>query len=263
MKRRKTKKPPAAAGQKGKKAKHEDSLTFDKNVRDPSDLSSDAVARRIPLQERSRARVERILDTAAELFISVGYDAATTEQIAAKAGTSIGSIYQFFPNKRAMFDAIAARHLSDASGLFEQFIGVDADSTPWRVLLERTIDAYTSYHRQNLGFRAILMNWKLSPEFLEAGEMLNREFARRAAMILKARAPHLDDEQLAAASTLAVELMSAVLIVSVRMTEEEAQMIFKETKTMLVRYLTPYMNAPAEKNPAHKKKTERARKRAP
>jgi AcrR family transcriptional regulator len=259
MKRRKTKKLPAAV----KKAKHEDSLTFDKNVRDPSDLSSDGGPRRIPLQERSRARVERILDTAAELFISAGYDATTTEQIAAKAGTSIGSIYQFFPNKRAMFDAITSRHLSDASGLFEQFVGIDSESTPWRELLERTIDAYTSYHRQNLGFRAILMNWKLSPEFLEAGEMLNKEFARRAAMILKARAPHLDDERLAAASTLAVEVMSTVLIVSVRMNEEEAQMIFRETKTMLVRYLTPYMNAGAEKNSTHKKKTERARKRAP
>jgi AcrR family transcriptional regulator len=181
------------------------------------------------------------LDTAAELFISVGYDATTTEQIAAKAGTSIGSIYQFFPNKRAMFDAITSRHLSDASQLFEQFVGIDIESTPWRDLLERTIDAYASYHRRNLGFRAILMNWKLSPEFLEAGEMLNKEFARRAALIFKTRAPDLSEQQLAAASTLCVEVVSTMLIISVRMTEEEAQLIFAETKTMLVRYLKPYM----------------------
>ncbi len=243
MKRRATKNPPRAGKGIAKKTKHETILTFDKNVRDPSDLSRGGISRRIPLQERSRARVERILDTAAELFISAGYDATTTEQIAARAGTSIGSIYQFFPNKRAMFDAIAARHLADASQLFEQFVGVDLESTPWRDLLERTIDAYASYHRQNLGFRAILMNWKLSPEFLEAGEMLNKEFARRAAMIFKARAPSLDDKQLAAASTLAVEVVSTMLIISVRMNEEEAQMVFEETKTMLVRYLTPYMSA--------------------
>src|ERR1700690_1046063 len=116
MKHRATKDLPRALVTK--KAKRETTLTFDKNVRDPSDLSSDAIARRIPLQERSRARVLRILDAAAELFASVGYDAATTEEIAARARTSIGSIYQFFPNKRAMFDAITARHLSDASGLF-------------------------------------------------------------------------------------------------------------------------------------------------
>jgi AcrR family transcriptional regulator len=243
MKRRATKKTARAPVVKSaRKPKPEPSLTFDKNVKDPSDLSRDSVSRRIPLQERSRARARRILDSAAELFISNGYDATTTEQIAAKAGTSIGSIYQFFPNKRAMFDAIAARHLADASQLFEQFVGIDIDRTPWRDLLERTIDAYASYHRQNLGFRAILMNWKLSPEFLEAGEMLNKEFARRAAMMLKTRAPHMNDEQLAAASTLAVEVVSTMLIISVRMTEEESKMIFDETKTMLVRYLMPYMN---------------------
>jgi AcrR family transcriptional regulator len=248
MKRRATKKPARAPVVKSaRKSKRESTLTFDKNVKDPSDLSRDSVSRRIPLQERSRARVERILDSAAELFISNGYDAATTEQIAAKAGTSIGSIYQFFPNKRAMFDAIAARHLADASQLFEQFVGIDIDKTPWRDLLERTIDAYASYHRQNLGFRAILMNWKLSPEFLEAGEMLNKEFARRAAMMLKSRAPNLRDEQLAAASTLAVEVVSTMLIISVRMTEEESQLIFAETKTLLVRYFEPYLEPSAHK----------------
>jgi AcrR family transcriptional regulator len=251
MKRRTTKKPARApAAKSARKPKHETSLTFDKNVRDSSDLSRDGVSRRIPLQERSRARVERILDTAAELFISTGYDATTTEQIAAKAGTSIGSIYQFFPNKRAMFDALAARHLADASQLFEQFVGIDIETTPLRDLIERTIDAYGEYHRQNLGFRAILMNWKLSPEFLEAGEMLNKEFARRAALIFKTRAPNMSERQLAAASTLAVEVVSTMLIVSVRMSENEAQMIFDETKTMLVRYLEPYLED-------HKKKKGR------
>ena len=48
-------------------------------------------------------------------------------------------------------------------------------------------------------------------------------------------------KQLAAASTIAVEVVSTMLIISVRMSEEEAQRIFGETKTMLVRYLTPYM----------------------
>jgi AcrR family transcriptional regulator len=242
MKRRTTKKPARArVAKSAKKPKRETRLTFGKNVKDPSDLSRDGISRRIPLQERSRARARRILDAAAELFISTGYDATTTEQIAAKAGTSIGSIYQFFPNKRAMFDAIASQHLADASQLFEQLVGIDIESTPWRDLLERTIDAYGAYHRQNLGFRAILMNWKLSPEFLEAGEMLNKEFARRAATIFKTRAPSLSDKQLAAASTLAVEVVSTMLITTVRMSEDEAQMIFAETKTMLVRYLEAYL----------------------
>lgn len=199
--------------------------------------------------------MERILDAAADLFVSNGYDATTTDQIAAKAETSVGSIYQFFPNKRAMFDAIAARHLADASGIFEAFVGVSWRTAPWRELLNRTLDAYASYHRQNQGFRAILLNWKLSPEFLEAGEMLNHELARRAEAIFEARGDKLTKAERSAAATLAVEATSAVLIRSVRLGDEAATALFDQLKIMLDRFLSPYLD--------DKTKTERAPRSAP
>ncbi|HEX7665133.1 MAG TPA: hypothetical protein VF407_11495, partial [Polyangiaceae bacterium] len=134
------------------------------------------------------------------------------------------------------------QHLADASSIFESFVGIDWRSVPWRDLLFRTIDAYTSYHRQNQGFRAILMNWKLSPEFLEAGELLNREFARRAEDIFEARGAKLTKSERAAAATLAVETTSAVLIRSVRMNDAEATALFEQLKTMLERFLAPYLD---------------------
>ncbi len=188
--------------------------------------------------------MERILDAAAALFVSNGYDATTTDQIAEKAETSIGSIYQFFPNKRAMFDAIAAQHLADASRLFEEFVGFDATSIPWRDLLHRSVDAYALYHRHNLGFRALLLNWKLSPEFIEAGEKLNRDFAERAEKIFAARSHHVSKAKRMAAATLAVEVTSAVLVRSVRMNDDESADLFDELKLLLERYLAPYLDPP-------------------
>ncbi|MGH7280222.1 MAG: TetR/AcrR family transcriptional regulator [Polyangiaceae bacterium] len=188
--------------------------------------------------------MERILDAAAELFVSNGYDATTTDQIAEKAETSVGSIYQFFPNKRAMFDAIAARHLADASRLFEEFVGFDATEIRWRDLLHRTVDAYASYHHHNLGFRALLLNWKLSPEFLEAGEALNRDFAARAEKIFAARSKHVSKAKRTAAATLSVEIVSAVLVRSVRMNDQESSELFEELKLSLERYLAPYLDPP-------------------
>lgn len=188
--------------------------------------------------------MERILDAAAELFVSKGFDATTTDEIAERAETSVGSIYQFFPNKRAIFDAIAARHLEDAFALFESFIGTDPMTAAWRELLARLIDGYAAYHRKNLGFRALLLNWKLSPEFLEAGEKLNREFARRAAEMFAVRTKHVPKEKLAAAATLATEVTSAVFVQSVRMTDEESDALFAELKIMLERYLAAYLDAP-------------------
>ena len=58
--------------------------------------------RRIPRQPRGRRRVSQLLDAAAAVISSVGYDAATMTAIAAKAGAPIGSLYQFFPNKEAI-----------------------------------------------------------------------------------------------------------------------------------------------------------------
>src|SRR5262245_59304930 len=105
--------------------------------REPSTLDQ----RRVPSQDRSKKRALRILDAAASIFAETGYETATTEAIAKAAGTSIGSVYQFFPNKHAIFDAIARRHLERARALFDQLVGPRALDLPWEELLERAIDA--------------------------------------------------------------------------------------------------------------------------
>ncbi len=62
--------------------------------------------RRQPAQERSRETVKVIVQAAAEVLILEGYEKATTNKIAARAGISIGSLYHYFPNKEAVFKAL-------------------------------------------------------------------------------------------------------------------------------------------------------------
>ncbi len=70
-----------------------------------------AMGRRRPRQERSRALVEAILEAAALLLARHGRDALTTNAVAMRAGVSIGSLYQYFPNAESILKAAAARHL--------------------------------------------------------------------------------------------------------------------------------------------------------
>lgn len=86
--------------------------------------------RRTPAQERSRATVERILDAAAQVFGQWGY-AATTNQIADEAGTSIGSLYQYFENKDSLLEALHARHIDRMRAHLIGRGPADADDVTW------------------------------------------------------------------------------------------------------------------------------------
>lgn len=65
--------------------------------------------RKIPRQGRSRATVDAILDACAEGLISRGYAALTTNSISDRAGVSIGTLYEYFPNRDAIAAALAGR----------------------------------------------------------------------------------------------------------------------------------------------------------
>ena len=68
------------------------------------------IPRKSASQERSRATVETLLDATARVLTREGYDRASTNRIAAVAGVSVGSLYQYFPNKEALVAALVARH---------------------------------------------------------------------------------------------------------------------------------------------------------
>ena len=76
-----------------------------------------AEPRRTPSQARSRALVDDLLEAAARVFDARGYDATTTNEVAEVAGVSVGSLYQYFPNKDALLAALASRHLEEAAPL--------------------------------------------------------------------------------------------------------------------------------------------------
>jgi AcrR family transcriptional regulator len=85
------------------------------------------VPRKLPKQERSEATVESILDAAAQVFERHGYAAGTTSRIAERAGVSIGSLYQYFPNKDAILVALVHRHLAESTAALGDREVVDAE----------------------------------------------------------------------------------------------------------------------------------------
>lgn len=214
-----------------------------------SRADSRAGARRLPTQDRSRQRVERILEAAAEVFAEAGYDAATTEAIALRAGTSIGSLYQFFPNKLAVFTALAHQYLDRARLLFEASLTASEGMT-WEELIDQGIDAFDLLQRTQPAFRAVWQHWLANPEFLAAGAALNKEFAKRVEKhLLATRAPALRRAERELVATMIIEVISAMLFVSVQIGGDMGARMVAETKVLLKRYLAPLAVNPGESKP--------------
>jgi len=77
------------------------------------------VPRRQPKQRRARQTVEAVLDAVVRVLKRDGFDAITTNRIAEVAGVSIGSVYQYFPDKRAIFVALHQRHVDQIDRVVE------------------------------------------------------------------------------------------------------------------------------------------------
>jgi AcrR family transcriptional regulator len=101
--------------------------------------------RKRPEQDRSRATVEAVMDAAAHILIKHGYDAFTTNRVAEKAGVSIGSLYQYFPNKEALIGELMRRHLAVIEQGVE-LMAAQAHTVPLAVLVRAAVEQNIASH---------------------------------------------------------------------------------------------------------------------
>ncbi len=201
-------------------------------------------ARRVPLQERSRERASRIFEAAANEFAERGVEAATIEAIAERAKTSVGSIYQFYPNKLALYEAIGDKYLEEVRALFAMLVSADAIVVPWRTIISATIDAFAELHRTSVTFRAVWSNIIYSRRFFDAGQALNRELAERAESVFArlAKAKNYPPAQRKLLATVVIETMSAMLLIATDKPRAQAKPLLEESKVLIERYLAPYLD---------------------
>jgi AcrR family transcriptional regulator len=76
--------------------------------------------RKSPVQARSAASVDAILQATIQVLLSVGKERLTTTRVAARAGVSVGTLYQYFPNKSALLQAALKRHLDEVTEAVER-----------------------------------------------------------------------------------------------------------------------------------------------
>ncbi|MGH3883414.1 MAG: TetR/AcrR family transcriptional regulator [Pseudonocardiaceae bacterium] len=191
--------------------------------------------RREPTQERGRRRVDQILTAAAAEFARVGYPEATTNAIAARAGVSIGSLYQFFPHKRALLQALAQNHLAVIDEITATALVSPTPRSPEQVVTA-VIDPVLSYCAATPGLAALLTGATAASETAEITRDLREALTARVAHLLSAKA--LTPERRLVAALVVVRILTALLSDAVDADGAINVAVATELKAALSAYLT-------------------------
>ncbi|MFL5576642.1 MAG: TetR/AcrR family transcriptional regulator [Gemmatimonadaceae bacterium] len=202
--------------------------------------SSAVPRRRVPTQRRSRERLDRITRAAGELCAAAGAGAATMEGIAARAGTSVGSLYQFFPNKDALLHAVAERYVADMGELLDAGDPPDVAALPLDALVDAVLEPFVAFHRTHPGYFAILFAPQGGAALRRVRGRLRERLVARVDRLFRARAPGLPAAKRRRVALTAVEAARALLqYVETGVPAGARGPMRAELRAMLLAYLGP------------------------
>jgi AcrR family transcriptional regulator len=196
---------------------------------------------RVPQQARSWERFHWILDAAAELFVEIGYDSVTTDEIAARANTSVGGLYRFFPDKLAIFHALLDRYLNQLRELSAALHTEEAMQVTLDVYVNQLVDGFDQFVSANPGFSTVFVQSRLISTTVAMNAAFYQELAQQFTVYFAARNPSLEQSHRELIATVSVEAACALDILAVSRDRTFQQQVLTETKKLLIAYLGQYL----------------------
>jgi AcrR family transcriptional regulator len=164
-------------------------------------------AARAPKRERGKQRVAALLDAGAALFTEKGYEATTMTEIARHAGAAIGSLYQFFPSKEALAEALFDRFAERAATSFAR-VEERAPGLSPRELADLLVDHKLGLRSDREAAEAALSSAIAS--IVERRKPLGDAVRARIALILRSANPFLTKDEATAASVMIGQIMRMI-----------------------------------------------------
>ena len=192
--------------------------------------------RKEPSQPRSVATVEAVMRATAHILEHEGFDALSTNRVARKAGVSIGSLYQYFPNKESLVTALAERHSSEIlARLTTAFVGLGDAS------LEDSVRALShgnaQAHRETATLHRVLVDQIGRPAHV--AEAIEVHGAAMVRAVLDRHRDRLRVKDVALASYVLSHAVESVVHAAVIGTRSPASLdqVVEELAVMAIRYL--------------------------
>lgn len=192
--------------------------------------------RREPRQARSKARLAQILAAADAILATEGVEALTVRRIAERAGVPVGSLYQFFPDKGSVVDAVARAYIVEFDAAVDALVN-SAGSGDWSDPVGRIVDEFTALYRSHPGYVALWSGRHLSPELARADEANNQLIAAGVRRVLAGHAGVPDGPALELAALVAVRAADALLQYAFSRSPDGDETVLAELKKLLRLYL--------------------------
>jgi AcrR family transcriptional regulator len=166
-------------------------------------------ARRVPQRQRGHERVAALLEAAAACFMEKGYEATTMTEVAARAGASIGSLYQFFSTKEVLAHALLEQY---AQAVYSELGKLAEQSAPWSTeqLAERLCAFLVAFRKRHPAFEMLVES---APAPIVDGLAIRRRVRAELQALLAARAPHRSSEEMHAVAVVVQQMMKAAIAI--------------------------------------------------
>lgn len=189
--------------------------------------------RRMPQQQRGQRRVASLLRAAASVIAEVGYAPATMSAIAERSNSSIGSLYQFFPNKESVAEALRARYVKDLERLWKS-LAAEAGSLTVEELVSRLIHSQVEFAKGHAAFLALFE----APPTVNSPQ--RREIIRgRIARVILKRNPGLPRSEALRTAAVMQQIVRGLLTLYARADGAGRGAILGEFEDLLTGYLAP------------------------
>ena len=185
-----------------------------------------------PKRDRGVQRVAELLDASAALFAENGYETTTMTQIAIRAGASIGSLYQFFPSKEVLAEALFARYVERVTSMLEDLAKRAPGLSP-EGLAGRLVDLMLDVRKDRDSTAAL--SGSVSG-IVERRQSLRGATRRQIVAILRAANPELREKAAAEAAAMIGHVLKLVPMLA-KEQEDGGQPLVAQVRTMLAAYI--------------------------
>jgi AcrR family transcriptional regulator len=188
--------------------------------------------RKTPTQQRSRERVERMLAAARELIAEQGSDALRMSEVAERAGVSIGSLYQFFPDKTAIIGTLVERYNEAGRRCIADGLENVASEDDMRRAFSALIDIYYRIFLEEPVMRDIWFGAQADKALREAQLSDSRRNGAIVAEALKRIRPDADPEMLETSAFIAMHLGEEAMRLAISVPRTEGDALVQAYKRM-------------------------------